>query len=145
MTTQTIERPAQAQTCATCPFFNEHQGMYGWCDAFDHMARPCHERTAACDQEIATLEATLEREALLQSEAALTSQLESKTPPAKSATVEWTTTYNSCWGWYDVWVGRKWVGRASTHKEAERVAQKYVAINKMIQQQNESVLAKYAN
>lgn len=56
----------------------------------------------------------------------------------------WVATYNSQWGWYEVWLGRKWVGRASTHEEAERVAQKYTAMNELIQRQNESVLAKYA-
>ncbi len=54
MTTQTIERPAQ--TCATCPLFNPEQGVHGWCGAFNRMAKPCHERTEACDQEIAALE-----------------------------------------------------------------------------------------
>lgn len=53
MTTPTIER--SAQTCATCPFFNPEQGVYGWCGAFDRMAKPQHERTATCNQEIAAL------------------------------------------------------------------------------------------
>ena len=54
MTTLTIERPVQ--TCATCPLFNPEQGVHGWCGAFDRMAKPHHERTATCDQEIAAQE-----------------------------------------------------------------------------------------
>jgi len=56
MKSQTIERSVQVQTCATCPFFNSHQGVHGWCGAFDRMAKPCHEQTVTCDQEIAARE-----------------------------------------------------------------------------------------
>jgi len=55
MTTTTIEKPISSPTCATCPFFNPEQGVHGWCVAFDRMAKPGHERTEACNQEIATL------------------------------------------------------------------------------------------
>ncbi|MBV8886586.1 MAG: hypothetical protein JO235_21680 [Chroococcidiopsidaceae cyanobacterium CP_BM_RX_35] len=54
MTSTTIERPVQ--TCATCPLFNPEQGVRGWCSAFDRMAKPQHESTATCDQEIAAWE-----------------------------------------------------------------------------------------
>ena len=56
MTSTIIERSAQAQTCATCPFFNPVLGVHGWCNAFERMAKPHHERTTTCDQEIATWE-----------------------------------------------------------------------------------------
>ena len=72
---------------------------------------------------------------------------ESPSQLARSATQkrsEWVATYNKQWGWYDVWIGRKWVGRASTYEEAERVAGRYIATDELIQRQNESVLAKYA-
>ncbi len=46
--TQTIERVAQISTCEDCKFFNYEQGVHGWCNAFDRMARPHHQQTAIC-------------------------------------------------------------------------------------------------
>ena len=56
----------------------------------------------------------------------------------------WSVTYNSKWEWYDVWVGERYVSRASTYQEGERMAQQYLAVDEMIQRQNQAVLAKYA-
>ena len=43
---------------------------------------------------------------------------------ATKKTTDWVAaTYNFQWGWYEVWIGRKWVGRAPTSEEAECVAQ----------------------
>jgi len=44
---------------------------------------------------------------------------------------------------YDVWVGQKWAGRASTHEEAERVASRHIALDETIKRQNQAVLAAY--
>jgi|GEM_PF-6538724 len=227
MSIQTVERPVQ--TCATCPLLNPDQGVHGWCRAFDRMAKPHHERTATCDQEIAAQEevgkqrsggaeehyptrqsqpadeyeqglAHGQRDALERLHPIYEENLHEYArgyvqgyqsilnPPQQQLTevryqqgfahgqadakarlfpgydcvscqytagylagyhsvnssqTEWSVTYNDKWHWYDVWVGDKWVGRASNHQEAERVAQKYLAEKELIQKQNAIVRDAY--
>ncbi|KJH69603.1 hypothetical protein [Aliterella atlantica] len=65
---------------------------------------------------------------------------------AKASTTKlptWSVTYNNEWEWYVVWVGDRAIGRASTHQEAERIAQKYIAGQKFWQEHRQRVLAAY--
>lgn len=57
----------------------------------------------------------------------------------------WSVTYNDEWEWYVVWVSDRAIGRASTHEEAERIAQKYIATGQLWQQHRQRVLASYAD
>ncbi len=65
------------------------------------------------------------------------------TPPPKPLT--WSVTYDQKWQWYWVWVGGRAIGRASDHKEAEQIGQKYLASEKLRQEHRERVLASYAD
>jgi hypothetical protein len=56
----------------------------------------------------------------------------------------WRVTWNPKWYWYEVWVGSRWVGRASDNQEAEYAAQKYIAAEQLRQQHRDLVLASYA-
>ena len=56
---------------------------------------------------------------------------------------KWSVHYDNKWGWYQVWVGARCVSRASTYESGERMAQQYLAVDEMIQRQNQAVLAKY--
>lgn len=64
--------------------------------------------------------------------------------PAPSQLVEWSVTYNSKWQWYEVWVKDRCIGHGSTPEQAERIAQKYIATDEMIQRQNQAVMKAYA-
>lgn len=67
---------------------------------------------------------------------------------AKASTTKpptWSVTYNDQWQWYVVWVGDRAIATASTHEEAERIAQKYIATGQLWQQHRERVLAAYAH
>lgn len=57
---------------------------------------------------------------------------------------QWRVTWNTKWCWYEVWVGSRWVGRASDNQEAEGIAQKYIASEQLRQQHRELVLAAIA-
>ncbi len=59
-------------------------------------------------------------------------------PPA------WSVTFNERWGWYDAWAAKHWCGRAATHEEAERLAQRYIGMDEMIRRQNAAVMRSYA-
>ena len=69
-------------------------------------------------------------------------------PKAQSIEVstpqEWSVSYDSTWQWYQAWVGFKCIGQGTTRQEAERLAQKYIAINKIIRRQNAVVMTAYA-
>lgn len=56
----------------------------------------------------------------------------------------WSVTYDPKWQWYQAWVGDQCIGQGTTHQEAERIAQKYIAINELIKRQNAAVMAAYA-
>jgi hypothetical protein len=64
--------------------------------------------------------------------------------PETSQQAEWLSVYDPNWDWYQVWVGDRVVGRASNHKEAERIAQKHIADEKFWQQHRQAVLAAYS-
>lgn len=59
--------------------------------------------------------------------------------------IEWSVTYDPKWKWYQAWVGSRFVGRGTTHSEAERIAQRYIATDEMIRRQNRAVLQAYAD
>ena len=61
-----------------------------------------------------------------------------------SAPQEWSVSYDPKWQWYQAWVGFSCIGHGTTHQEAERLAQKYIAMNELIRRQNAAVLATYA-
>jgi hypothetical protein len=56
----------------------------------------------------------------------------------------WSVTYDPKWQWYQAWVGDRFVGRGTTHQEAEQIAQRYIATDEMILRQNRAVLAAVA-
>lgn len=63
--------------------------------------------------------------------------------PATPAT--WSVNYDDNWQFYRVWVGNRAIGRASTHEEAERIGQKYIANGQLWQEHRERVLAAYSD
>lgn len=65
-------------------------------------------------------------------------QPETVSPP------EWSVTWNATWQWYEVWLGNAHAGRASSHESAERIAQKYLAAEKLRIAHRELVLAAFA-
>lgn len=68
-----------------------------------------------------------------------------KQPQSETAAPsQWSVTWNAKWQWYEVWVGNAWAGRASNHEEAERIAQKYLAAEKLRCAHRELVLAAFA-
>ncbi len=64
---------------------------------------------------------------------------------APAAPPTWSVTYSDKWQWYVAWVGNRAIGRASTHEEAERIGQKYIATGRLWQEHRERVLASYAH
>ena len=64
--------------------------------------------------------------------------------PKISAPQEWSVSYDPTWQWYQAWVGDRCIEQGTTHQEAERLAQKYIAMNELIRRQNAAVLAAYA-
>ena len=69
--------------------------------------------------------------------------LDSKPQPETVAPRQWSVTWNATWQWYEVWVGNAWAGRASNHEEAERIAQKYLAAEKLRTAHREIVLSTF--
>ena len=69
--------------------------------------------------------------------------LDSKPQPETVAPPQWSVTWNATWQWYEVWVGNAWAGRASNHEEAERIAQKYLAAEKLRTAHREIVLSTF--
>lgn len=66
--------------------------------------------------------------------------------PLSSAPPEtWSVSYDSKWDWYRAYVGDRCIGQGTTHQQAERIAQRYIAANEMIRRQNAAVLAAYAS
>jgi len=61
-----------------------------------------------------------------------------------SLPLEWALTLNQRWGWYDVWVGQRWIGRAATEESAEGMARERIAKDSMIEGQNRAVRKAYA-
>ena len=70
--------------------------------------------------------------------------LDARPQPEAAKPQNWSVHYDHKWGWYQVWVGERCVSRASTYESGERMAQQYLAVDEMIQRQNQAVLAKYA-
>lgn len=66
-------------------------------------------------------------------------------PKTPAAPLTWSVTYDDNWQFYRVWVGNRAIGRASTHEEAERIAQKYIATGRLWQEHRERVLASYSD
>jgi hypothetical protein len=67
---------------------------------------------------------------------------------AKASTTKppaWSVTYSETWQWYVVWVGDRAIATASTHEEAERIAQKYIATGRLWQEHRQRVLAAFAD
>ena len=56
----------------------------------------------------------------------------------------WSVSYDSKWDWYRAYVGDRCIGHGTTHQQAERIAQKYIAMNELIRRQNAAVMAAYA-
>ena len=66
--------------------------------------------------------------------------------PLSSAPPEmWSVSYDSKWDWYCAYVGDRCIGQGTTHQQAERIAQKYIAMNELIRRQNAAVMAAYAS
>lgn len=61
-----------------------------------------------------------------------------------SKQLEWLVYLDSRWGLYQAWVNNRCIGIGSTHEEAERKAQAYIATDELIKRQNAAVLAAYA-
>ena len=71
--------------------------------------------------------------------------LNPRTQPIEVSTPqEWSVSYDSTWQWYQAWVGDRCIGQGTTHQQAERIAQKYIAMNELIRRQNAAVMAAYA-
>lgn len=68
----------------------------------------------------------------------------SQPQPKTVAPLQWSVTWNPKWQWYEVWVGDRWIGRASDSQEAEGIAQKYIAAEQLRQQHRELVLSAYS-
>ena len=68
----------------------------------------------------------------------------SQPQPETAAPPQWSVTWNATWQWYEVWVGNAHAGRASSHEEAERIAQKYLAAEELRTAHRELVLAAFA-
>jgi len=71
--------------------------------------------------------------------------MRSQPQPEAVAPPQWSVTWNAKWQWYEVWVGNAHAGRASNHEEAERIAQKYLAAEKLRSAHRELVLAAFAS
>ena len=56
----------------------------------------------------------------------------------------WSVSYDSKWDWYRAYVGFSCIGQGTTHQQAERIAQRYIAMNELIRRQNAAVMAAYA-
>lgn len=78
----------QPKTCATCPYFVDRgEGIPGWCNACDHVARPHHARTIECDHVIATNEVIASQEP---------KQLQPVAVEVKADSIgDWCTAYNN--------------------------------------------------
>ena len=61
-----------------------------------------------------------------------------------SKPVVWTVSFDKKWHWYWVWVGKHCIGQASTYQDAERMATKQIATDKIIHTQNEAVMKTYS-
>ena len=70
--------------------------------------------------------------------------LDSKPLPETVAPPQWSVTWNSTWQWYEVWIGSAHAGRSSNHEEAEQIAKKYLAAEKLRSAHREIVLAAFA-
>ena len=68
-----------------------------------------------------------------------TQPIEVSTPPST-----WSVSYDDKWDWYRVYVGCRCIGQGTTHQQAERIAQRYIAMNELIRRQNAAVMAAYA-
>lgn len=69
------------------------------------------------------------------------SSMQQQPQPVKQA--EWSVAYDSKWQWYQAWVGDRCIGHGTTHEEAERIAQRYIATDEMTRRQNRAVLEAY--
>ncbi len=61
-----------------------------------------------------------------------------------SKSLEWSVCLDPRWGLYQVWVGDQCIGRGATYEEAELIAQRYIAVDKIIRRQNQAVMTAYA-
>lgn len=102
---------------------------HGRLDAANRMRPICAEATCPYSQGYLTGYNDIER---------------SQPQPETVASPQWSVTWNSKWHWYEVWVGNAWAGRASNHESAERIAQKYLAAEKLRCSHRELVLAAFA-
>jgi len=64
--------------------------------------------------------------------------------PKASKPLEWSVCLDPRWGLYQAWVGDRCIGHSATHEEAERLAQRYIAVDEMIRRQNAVVMRAYA-
>ena len=64
--------------------------------------------------------------------------------PAPTQPVEWSVVYDPRWQCYQAWVKDRCIDHASTYQEAERLAQRYIALDKTIKRQNAAVMKAYA-
>jgi len=60
--------------------------------------------------------------------------------PKASKPQEWSVCLDPRWGIYQAWVGDRCIGHSATHEEAERLAQRYIAVDEMIRRQNQVVM-----
>jgi len=63
--------------------------------------------------------------------------------PKASKPLEWSVCLDPRWGLYQAWVGDRCIGHSATHEEAERLAQRYIAVDEMIRRQNAVVMRAY--
>jgi len=55
--------------------------------------------------------------------------------------LEWSVCLDPRWGLYQAWVKDRCIGHGANYQEAERMAQRYIAVDEMIRRQNAAVMA----
>jgi len=71
--------------------------------------------------------------------------LSSKKPSQPSKSIEWKVVHDPRWDLYQVWVGERCLmEKASSYEEGERIAQKYMAAEKLRRQHRELVMSAFA-
>lgn len=71
--------------------------------------------------------------------------LASQQPLPAPKSIGWSVVYEPKWDLYQVWIGDRCLQqKATSYEEGESIAQRYVATDKLVKQQNAVVLAGYA-
>jgi len=72
-------------------------------------------------------------------------QASSQPPVPDPKAVEWQVVYDPRWDLYQVWIGERCLlEKATSYEEGERIAQKYMAAEKLRRQHRELVMSAFA-